>query len=144
MGVIGKMDNILIFRYEIPQGINYRYAVTKDGIGYTAFREKKDFERWLKTLCIKIEKIDERVDSIAGRIEVYKPSESLQIIDTYFRSKDYEKIKNYKKVIGLSNGSKVDCYINKINDNVIEIYRPNPNDKDIYKEYDYFKTNCDI
>lgn len=133
-----------IIKYETPQGVGYKYCVIKGAYNYTAYREKKDFEKWLKALDITVEKIGENFDSRKGKIEIYKPNKNITIIENIFRSKDYEKVKKYKKVVGLSNGSKVDCYINKINDNIIEIYRPNPNDKDIYVEYDYFKTECDI
>lgn len=38
-----------------------------------------------------------------------------------------------KKIKGLSNGSVVDCYI-KIGDDTVDIYRPNPNAKEVYKK----------
>lgn len=43
-----------------------------------------------------------------------------------------QKLKHFK---GLSNGSIVDCYIG-IGDDVINIYRPNPNYQDVYKKMD--------
>ena len=43
-------------------------------------------------------------------------------------------------MVGLFNGSKVDCFINEINDVEVEIYRPNPNSEEVYIEYNYFST----
>jgi len=51
--------------------------------------------------------------------------------DVNFRSMNEIPV-GAKKVIDLSNGSYVECYIAKIENNMA-IFRPNPNDKDIYK-----------
>jgi hypothetical protein len=46
-----------------------------------------------------------------------------------------QKLKKFK---GLSNGSIVDCYIG-IGENTIDIYRPNPNAKEVYKPMDHYE-----
>lgn len=45
---------------------------------------------------------------------------------------EMSKGQKLKKIKGLSNGSIVDCYIG-IGENVVDIYRPNPNAKNVYK-----------
>ncbi len=42
-----------------------------------------------------------------------------------------EKLKKFK---GLSNGALVDCYVG-IGKNIVNIYRPNPNAKEVYKPF---------
>ena len=46
--------------------------------------------------------------------------------------------KHAKKIKGLSNGIIVDCYFTKEND-LLTIYRPNPNAKKVYKKMDFKK-----
>lgn len=47
--------------------------------------------------------------------------------------KEMSKGERLKKFKGLSNGSLVDCYIG-IGEDLINIYRPNPNAKEVYKK----------
>ena len=48
--------------------------------------------------------------------------------------KEVSKGERLKKFKGLSNGSIVDCYIGiDDNTNIVNIYRPNPNAKEVYK-----------
>ena len=58
---------------------------------------------------------------------------------TKYQSKYFSRVDNIpcgaKKIKGLSNGSIVDCYFTNDNE-VLTIYRPNPNCKEIYKPLD--------
>ena len=49
---------------------------------------------------------------------------------------EMSKGQELKKFKGLSNGSLVDCYIG-IGEDIIDIYRPNPNAKEVYNEMEF-------
>ena len=53
--------------------------------------------------------------------------------------KDMSKGQKLKKFRGLSNGSLVSCYIG-IGENIIDIYRPNPNAKEVFKDTEDYEA----
>lgn len=73
---------------------------------------------------------------LGGNIKYYNLSKNINDHTRGFRSvnelKEISKGKKLKQFKGLSNASIVDCYIG-IGEDTIDIYRPNPNDKDVYK-----------
>ena len=124
-----------IYKYEKGTESGYQYIVR----GVTAFRTKKEFESCLKNLNISL-KFQETKVTDSNVIKIYTANKI--ITNKLFWKK--EEVKGFKKVVGLSNGSKVDCYINEIDAIEVEIYRPNPNSKEVYNEYDYFNTLLEV
>ena len=56
-----------------------------------------------------------------------------RIDNKYSKMSKGQKLKKFR---GLSNGSLVDCYIG-IGEDVIDIYRPNPNAKEVYNKMEF-------
>ena len=126
---------MIIYEYEKAIGIGYKYVLSD----ITGFRTKKEFESCLKNLNISLNFLKTKVTD-SNIIKIYTAEKI--ITERSFWKK--EEVKGLKKVIGLSNGSKVDCYIQEIDDIEVEIYRPNPNSKEVYNEYDYFNTLLEV
>ena len=126
---------MIIYEYEKPTEFGNKYAMS--GVG--AFRTKKEYESCLENLKIKLNFRETRVTD-SNIIKIYTAEKI--ITEKSFLKK--EEVKGLKKVIGLSNGSKVDCYIQEIDDINVEIYRPNPNAEEVYNEYNYFNTLLEV
>ena len=122
---------MIIYEYEKPTEFGNKYAMS--GVG--AFRTKKEYESCLKNLNISLNFLKTKVTN-DDVIKIYTAEKIIN--NRSFWKK--EEVEGFKKVVGLSNGSKVDCFINEINDIEVEIYRPNPNSKEVYIEYNYFNT----
>ena len=98
---------------------------------------EEQLKEFLDFLEIEITDIDsiKKYDS-TGKIVFYNLSKSINSpCDGGFWSieqlKEASKGQKLKKCKGLSNGSLVDCYIG-ISEDIIEVYRPNPNAKEVY------------
>ena len=126
---------MIIYEYEKPTEFGNKYAMS--GVG--AFRTKKEYESCLKNLKIKLKFRETKVTD-SNVIKIYT-AEKIVTNRSFWKK---EEVKNLKKVVGLSNGSKVDCYIHEIDDINVEIYRPNPNAKEVYNEYNYFNTLLEV
>ena len=126
---------MIIYKYEKDTKFGYQYIISEVG----AFRTKKEFESCLKNLNISLNFLKTKVTD-SNIIKIYTAEKI--ITEKSFLKK--EEVKGFKKVIGLSNGSKVDCYIHEIDDINVEIYRPNPNAKEVYNEYNYFNTLLEV
>ena len=126
---------MIIYEYEKAIGIGYKYVLSD----ITGFRTKKEFESCLKNLKIKL-KFRETRTTDTNVIKIYTANKI--ITSKSFWKK--EEVKNLKKVVGLSNGYKVDCYIHEIDNINVEIYRPNPNSEEVYIEYNYFNTLLEV
>ena len=126
---------MIIYEYEKATKFRYQYIISEVG----AFRTKKEYESCLKNLNISLNFLKTKVTD-SNIIKIYTAEKI--ITEKSFWKK--EEVKGLKKVIGLSNGSKVDCYIHEIDDINVEIYRPNPNAKEVYNEYDYFNTLLEV
>ena len=122
---------MIIYEYEKPTKYGYQYIVGNIG----AFRIEKEYLSCLKNLNIKLKFRETRVTN-DDVIKIYTAEKIINNISFWKK----EEVEGFKKVVGLSNGSKVDCFINEINDIEVEIYRPNPNAKEVYIEYNYFNT----
>ena len=117
-----------IYKYEKGTESGYQYIVR----GVTAFRTKKEFESCLKNLNISL-KFQETKVTDSNVIKIYTANKI--ITKKSFWKK--EEVEGLKKVVGLSNGYKVDCYIFYNIDGInVEIYRPNPNAEEVYNKHD--------
>ena len=126
---------MIIYEYEKATKFRYQYIISEVG----AFRTKKEYESCLKNLNISLNFLKTKVTD-SNIIKIYTANKI--ITKKSFWKK--EEVEGLKKVIGLSNGYKVDCYIHEIDDINVEIYRPNPNSKEVYNEYDYFNTLLEV
>ena len=126
---------MIIYKYEKDTKFGYQYIISEVG----AFRTKKEFESCLKNLNIKLKFQKTKVTN-DDVIKIYTAEKI--ITEKSFLKK--EEVEGFKKVVGLSNGSKVDCYIHEIDNINVEIYRPNPNAKEVYIEYNYFNTLLEV
>jgi len=126
---------MIIYEYEKATKFRYQYIISEVG----AFRTKKEYESCLKNLNISLNFLKTKVTD-SNIIKIYTAEKI--ITEKSFLKK--EEVEGFKKVVGLSNGSKVDCYIHEIDNINVEIYRPNPNSKEVYNEYDYFNTLLEV
>jgi hypothetical protein len=111
---------------------------------------RNELNDFLKFFEITLEKIGESYNEYWGKTERFRPSKD--IVEhgkgywTLEQLQEFAAGRKLKKVKGMSNGSLVDCYIG-IGENNIEVYRPNPNAKNVYipmelkKSISYKKTN---
>ena len=119
---------MIIYEYEKAIGVGYKYILSD----FAGFRTKKEFESCLKNLNISL-KFQETKVTDTNVIKIYTAEK--KITKKSFWKK--EEVEGFKKVVGLSNGYKVDCYIFYNIDGInVEIYRPNPNAEEVYNEYD--------
>lgn len=105
-------------------------------------KDEKQLEDFLKFFEIELSSIhDEVYHATTGKIIFYNLTKNLNsTCDGGFYSIEHltelsngQQLKQFK---GLSNGSIVDCYAG-IGEDVIDIYRPNPNYKDVYKRMEF-------
>ena len=107
----------------------------------TIHNEKQLYEL-LNFLEIELTDINHEVEyATTGKIIFYNLSKNISSpCDGGFWSieqlEEISKDQKLKKFKALSNGSLVDCYIG-IGKDVVNIYRPNPNAKEVYKKMDF-------
>ena len=98
-----------------------------------SFYTIEQFENYMKMFGISYKYLETRFEEDKER--------EFKIYETDYEIKDYGGFRNLNEIPqnavkykGLSNGRIVDCYFYKNeNEKTIYIYRPNPNDKEIYK-----------
>lgn len=124
------MDFISTVERIPPYKQRRKITIHDNGIGYYAsFDEFEQLELFASTLGFTYELFEEKEHSEYIVYRYFKMSHN--IASELFRKLEEIPI-NAKPIISLSNGSLVTCYY--LNDGEkITIYRPNPNDKDIYK-----------
>jgi hypothetical protein len=99
---------------------------------------EKDLQDFLNFLEIEITNIDHEVKyESTGKIIFYNLSKNINSpCDGGFwnmeQLQEMSQGQKLKKLKAYSNGSLVDCYIG-IGENIIDVYRPNPNAKEVYK-----------
>lgn len=111
--------------------------------------------QWHLSSSNNFDHIKELLEILGIKYSVAEEEENMTLYNTdvFYKSEYFwsiEKLpKNATKIKGLSNGSIVDCYFTNI-DNVLTVYRPNPNNKDVYKplplkeHIEYCKNNPHI
>lgn len=103
---------------------------------------QQELKKVLEFLEIELTDIDHEVNhKTTGKIVFYNLSKNINSpCDGGFWNMDQlqemSKGQRLKKFKGLSNGSITDCYIG-IGENIIDIYRPNPNAKEVYKTMEH-------
>lgn len=129
-----------------PYNIRMNKIVIHDGWSWEmgCIQNEKELKKMLDFLGIEMAKHSERDDEDFGKIAFYELSKPI-INDrsggfwTLEELKEKSKtgnLNNLKKIKGLSNGSLVDCYV-EVLDDVVYIYRPNPNAKEVYVKLDF-------
>lgn len=117
-------------RNDQQQG-GYKYLI-RDVYAYTAYKTDKGFNDWLKrtNLTLELDRIDtfER-DGELKTAKTYKAHGTIEERSFWCMDEVPENANMFK---GLSNGSLVDCYYIHTK-NGSEIYRPNPNAKNVYE-----------
>ena len=94
--------------------------------------------QWHLSSSNNFDHIKELLEILGIKYSIAEEEENMTLYDTniFYKSEGFwnmEQVpKNATKIKGLSNGSIVNCYFTNI-DNVLTVYRPNPNNKDIYK-----------
>jgi len=103
---------------------------------------EEQLQQVLNFLEIKLAGIDHEVEyDTTGKITFYNLSKNINNpcnggFWNMEQLQEMSKGQKLKKFKGLSNGSLVDCYVG-IGENVINIYRPNPNAKEVYQKMDF-------
>ncbi|NLW48011.1 MAG: hypothetical protein GXY86_11850 [Firmicutes bacterium] len=103
---------------------------------------EKQLEKVLQFLEIKLSDIEHEVEhKTTGKITFYNLTKNINSpcnggFWNMEQLQEMSKGQKLKKFKGLSNGSLVDCYVG-IGENVINIYRPNPNAKEVYQKMDF-------
>lgn len=98
---------------------------------------RKELEEMLNFFKIELTAVDYEVEyRTTGKITYYNLSKNINnsFIGGFWSLEQLKEMSNgkeLKKFKGLSNGSIVDCYA-FIGEKVINIYRPNPNAKEVY------------
>lgn len=134
-----------------PSMLREKNIIIHDGWQWQigCIHNNKDLQEVLEFLEIELtEKIDEVEHPTTGKILFYRLSKHINNpCDGGFWSieqlKEMSKGQRLKKFKGLSNGSLVDCYVG-IGENVVDIYRPNPNAKEVYvasEEFNYGRNH---
>lgn len=135
--MINKYENLMVYKYDKAKNDSvqggYKYLIKDYGFRpYTAYETDKGFNDWLERSNLKLEHIETNsieADGEMTTVDIYKAHGT--ITDRLFW--DMKEVpENAKKFKGLSNGSLVDCYYIHT-ENGAEIYRPNPNAKEVYK-----------
>lgn len=104
-------------------------------------RDEKDLEELLKFLEIEMTDIAwERELETTGKVVCYNLSKRINnpYNGGYWNMEQLQEMsagKKLKCLKGLSNGSIVDIYVG-IGEDEVEIYRPNPNAKEVYKPFE--------
>ena len=103
---------------------------------------EEQLQQVLNFLEIKLADVDHEVEyDTTGKITFYNLSKNINNpcnggFWNMEQLQEMSKGQKLKKFKGLSNGSLVDCYVG-IGENVINIYRPNPNAKEVYQKMDF-------
>lgn len=103
---------------------------------------EKHLKEILEFLEIELTDIDHEVEhDTTGKVTFYNLSKNVNSpCDGGFwnikQLKEMSKGLKLKKFKGLSNGSIVDCYAG-IGENIVEIFRPNPNAKEVYNKMEH-------
>lgn len=103
---------------------------------------EKQLKEVLEFLEIELTTVDHEVEhDTTGKIVFYNLSKNINSpCDGGFwnleQLQELSKGQKLKKFKGLSNGSLVDCYIG-IGEDIIDIYRPNPNAKEVYQTMEH-------
>ena len=117
-------------KYILHDGSNWAHADTND---------KKQMFDLLNFFECKITSVESVVEgSPLGRLVFYNLSKDIVSCNPYFWTQEQAlqmiNGRRFKPFIGLSNGSLTNCYAVFNNDsNIVEILRPNPNAKEVYK-----------
>lgn len=105
-------------------------------------KNKEQLQEVLNFLEIELTSINHEVKhETTGKIIFYNLSKNINdpcnggfwSIEQLQEISKGQKLKKFK---GLSNGSIVDCYIG-IGENMVDIYRPNPNAKEVYRKMEF-------
>ena len=102
-----------------------------------------ELKQLLEFLEIELTTVDHEVEwETTGKIVFYNLSKNINphagLFWTLEQLREQAKKEKLKKVKGLSNGSIVDCYIG-IGEDIVNIYRPNPNAKEVYIPFSTLK-----
>lgn len=116
-------------RIIVHDGGLYRHGCVHDE------KELQEMLEFLETEMTDV--VEERKWHTTGKIRFFNLTKNINSpcgggfwsLEQLYEMAGEEKLKKFK---GLSNGSLVDCYAG-IGKNVINIYRPNPNAKEVYK-----------
>jgi hypothetical protein len=135
--MIRKYEQIMVIEYDKARNDNiqggYKYLIRGQAFTpYTAYKTDKGFKDWLQRSNLTLEYIETKSlegDGETMTAKIYTASGT--ITDNLFWSME-ELPENAIQYKGLSNGSLVDCYYIHT-ENGSEIFRPNPNAKEIYK-----------
>lgn len=106
----------------------YSYLVRDQHFAYTAFKTEKGYNRFLEIANVKPELKEENNHPQFGLCQVYNLIGEITEILFWNLSQLPEGAITFK---GGSNGGLVDCYYLHT-ENGSEIYRPNPNAKEVY------------
>ena len=126
---ISVVNDLIGYNEQFPFGLPRRYEVIvyDGGIYNYHLTSFNDFEK-IKSL-LSILGIEYQLKRSEENFIEYETSTIYKSV--YFWDKE-SLPSNALHIKGLSNGSIVDCYFTNIDD-VLTVYRPNPNNKDIYK-----------
>lgn len=106
-----------------------RHKATGNTWIFAEFDKKEQLDFFAKTLGFEYEKIGESCSEIVGVCETFRLNRKIN--DHKYFWKMEELPDGARPIKALCNGSIVDCYF--VNDGeTIDIFRPNPNAKDIY------------
>lgn len=120
----------------------YTYIITKSATSWKAFKTAKGFKYFLDSIGLKI-------DAQHTELRDYRQYGQGRCITMICKEKNINEHyfyhaadvpKEAKAYIGIVNAEYVQCYALDTGDSV-EIYRPNPNAKEVYKPLDYFAMN---
>lgn len=105
--------------------------------------DETELKQLLEFLEIELTTVDHEVEwETTGKIIFYNLSKNINphagLFWTLEQLKEQAKNEKIKKVKGLSNGSIVDCYVG-IGEDIVNIYRPNPNAKEVYLPFSTLK-----
>jgi len=105
-------------------------------------QNQKELDEVLQFLEIELTTVEHEVEyNTTGKIVFYDVSKNINNpcgggFWSIGQLQEMSKGQRLKKFKGLSNGSIVDCYIG-ISENTVNIYRPNPNAKEVYNEMEH-------
>lgn len=119
-----KKDNYKAIIFEYDRWFSNMYHLA-------SFSNIEQLQVFLKRFKIKLIKKDIYNKGKYNEVNVYRTNKLL--VNNSVSFWDLNEIpKNAKKIKALSNGNIVDCYYTN-SKNVLKIYRPNPNAKNVYK-----------
>lgn len=127
------MNNLYATSVEIPHEKYHRHNfILHCGLNYVCEAyDKEEFMWFMNFAGLKMTDTGEHLHFPYHHGETHVYSVDGAIENKYFRHME-EIPAGAKKFKGLSNGSFVDCYLLNKN-NIVTIYRPNPNNPEIYK-----------